>query len=128
LDTFLPALREAAERGDIGAQVTLGSMYFNGEDVLKDYVEATKWYRKAADQGDFLAQLKLGAMYSVGSGGVPQDYVMAYMWTNLAYAALSGNLQKEAAELRAEIAAKMTSQQIAQAQQLAREWKPVVPK
>jgi hypothetical protein len=47
------------------------------------------------------------------------------MWMNLACAALSGDDQKTAAKMRDEIAANMTSEQIAEAQRLAREWKPV---
>jgi len=49
-----------------------------------------------------------------------QDYVQAYMWLNLA--AAQGNAQ--AARNRDLAAAKMTSDQIAQAQALAAAWKP----
>jgi hypothetical protein len=42
------------------------------------------------------------------------------MWFNLA--ASSGN--SEAAESRAKVAASMTREQVAEAQRLAREWKP----
>ncbi len=41
------------------------------------------WYRKAADKGLFVAQFLLGEMYENGQG-VPQDYVQAHMWFNLA--------------------------------------------
>jgi hypothetical protein len=51
---------------------------------------------------------------------VPQDYVTAHMWFNLA--AASGD--KTGAEGRDMAAAKMTPAQIAEAQKLAREWKP----
>ena len=44
-------LREKAEKGDAGAQISLGLMYANGEGVPEDDVEAVKWYRKAAEQG-----------------------------------------------------------------------------
>jgi uncharacterized protein len=57
-------------------------------------------------------------MYGTGHG-VPQDYVIAHMWFNLA--AASGD--KEAAEVRDMLAAKMTPAQVAEAQKLAREWK-----
>jgi hypothetical protein len=39
--------------------------------------------RKAADQGNALAQFNLGSMYAKGHG-VPQDYVFAYVWFDLA--------------------------------------------
>jgi TPR repeat protein len=77
------------------------------------------WYRKSAEQGVPIGQLALGAMYADGKG-VPQDYVLAHMWFNLA--AASGN--ENAVKGRDMVAAKMTPAQIAEAQKLAREWKP----
>jgi TPR repeat protein len=53
--------------------------------------------------------------------GAPQDYVMAHMWYNLA--AASGKLPGAAAR-RDLIAKMMTPDQIAEAQRMAREWKP----
>ena len=49
----------------------------------QDYAQAVVWYRKAADQGNGFAQFRLGLMYARGAG-VPEDYVLAYMWLNLA--------------------------------------------
>jgi hypothetical protein len=62
-------------------------------------------------------------MYNVGQS-VPQDYVMAHMWINLAASSATGDDQKQYARERDAIAAKMTPQQIAEAQRLARERKP----
>jgi len=78
-----------------------------------------RWYRKAADQGETYAQLSLGSRYSKGEG-VPKDYVQAHMWYTLA--AAQGD--KDAGEFRDLLAEKMTPAQIAEAQRLAREWKP----
>jgi len=58
-------------------------------------------------------------MYYKGEG-VPQDYVKAHMWVNLAGA--KGD--EEAIKARDSIAERMTPAQIAEAQKLAREWKP----
>ena len=52
--------------------------------------------------------------------GVPQDYVEAHKWLNLA--AAWGNA--EAADERESLAAKMTPRQVAAAQERARSWKP----
>jgi TPR repeat protein len=93
--------------------------YRTGQAVPQDYATAARWYRKAAEQGDSLAQLSLGGMYFYGDG-VPQDYVLAHMWFNLG--AAGG--EKKAAELRDMLAKQMTPAQIAEAQKLAREWKP----
>ena len=77
------------------------------------------WYRKAAEQGHAKAQLNLGIMYFTGRG-VPQDYVQAHMWFNLSAAQGDADATKN----RDIVAAKMTPAQIAEAQKLAREWKP----
>jgi len=114
--------RQAAEQGDAGAQFYLGRIYQSGMGVPQDYVEATKWYRKAAEQGDATAQLYLGVMYS--KEGVPQDYVQAHMWFNLSAA----HGEKNATELRDDVAKRMTAAQIAEAQKLAREWLPAYEK
>jgi len=52
--------------------------------------------------------------------GVPQDYIQAHMWFNLAGA----NGVAFAVQQRDMVARKMTPGQIAEAQRLAREWKP----
>jgi TPR repeat protein len=58
-------------------------------------------------------------MYAQGQG-VPQDYVRAHMWFNL----LAAQGYKGASENRDKAARLMTPAQIAEAQKLAREWKP----
>jgi hypothetical protein len=65
----------------------------------------------------------LGLMYRDGKG-ITQDYVQAHMWLNLSAAGFIGKEQEQAASLREEIGKKMTPQQIAEAQRLAKEWKP----
>jgi hypothetical protein len=77
------------------------------------------WFRLAADQGDYLAQYDLGIMY-VDGHGAPQDYVRAHMWFNLS--AAQG--LEIAAQIRNKIAEMTTPAQIAEAQRLAREWRP----
>ena len=84
-----------------------------------DYDTAFKELKPLAEQGDAKAQNTLGYMYNKGQG-VPQDYVLAYMWINLA--ATQGG--KFAVQNRDIAAKKMTSEQIAEAEILAREWKP----
>ncbi len=79
-------------------------------------LEAARWFLKAANQGNARSQSFLGSMYLYG-WGVSEDYVMAYKWANLA--ALSGDA--DAADLRDRIASRMTSSQIARAQQLSRD-------
>ena len=115
--------RQAAEQGDAGAQFLLGAMYHQGEGVLQDDAEAVWWFRQAADQGLADAQHRMGAGYASGRG-VPQDYVEAHKWANLAAAQVTGGAREAAVELRDRVAVAMTPAQIAEAQQLAREWRP----
>ena len=109
--------RLAAAQGNDWAELFLGAMYSDGEGVAQDYVEAVRLYRLAAAQGNALAQSNLGVRYEFGHG-VLQDYVRAHMWYNLA--AVSGKAEK-AAKNRDDISRKMTLQQVAEAQKLARE-------
>ena len=111
--------RYAAWQGDASAQLELGLMCYNGQGTLQNYAEALTWFRKAADQGSARAQFNLGAMYANGQG-VPQDYILAHMWLSLAAA----KNETRAVDLRDIVAAKMTAAQVAEAQKLAREWKP----
>jgi hypothetical protein len=118
--------RRAADQGHAAAQVNLGFMCTGGHGVPQDYTEALKWFRRAADQDNATAQFNLGVMYDKGQG-VPQDYVQAHKWYNLAasgFSAASDGRGKDAAAARDAVAAKMTPAQIAEAQKLAREWKP----
>jgi TPR repeat protein len=110
--------RPLAEQGDARAQTGLGGLYYNGQGVQRDYAEAAKWARKAAEQGYASAQAYLGIMYWNGQG-VPQDAVLAYMWLNLAAAQ-----EPDAVGKRDVAASQMAPEQIAEAQRMAREWKP----
>jgi hypothetical protein len=118
--------RLAADRGDAIAEFNLGVMYAEGQGVPQDNDEAAKWYRLAADQGNPQAQYNLGLWYAQGDGGSP-DSVRAHMWFNLAAAhfpASDSRNRSTAANNRDAVASNMTSDQIAEAQRLAREWKP----
>ena len=81
--------------------------------------EAMAQWRAAADAGDRRAMLELGRLYFKGLGA-PQDYVLAHMWFNLA--ASRGEL--DALKERDALAAQMTPQQLAAAQERARTWRP----
>jgi len=80
---------------------------------------ATAWeeWRPLAEQGNANAQYNLGGMYANGQG-VPQDYVQAHKWFNLA--ATQGD--KVAVKNRDIVAMNMTPADVSKAQKLAREW------
>lgn len=111
---------KAAIQGHAVAQNNLGGMYASGTGVLQNFTKAKEWYEKSASQGLAGAQSNLGLLFANGNG-VSQDYVQAHKWLNLAAA----HGYKEAAKNRDLLASHMTPTQIAEAQRLAREWKPV---
>jgi TPR repeat protein len=111
--------RKAAEQGDASAQFNLGVMYAKGQGVAEDEAEAVNWYRKAAVQGYATAQYNLGVMYFNGYG-VPKDETAAYMWFLLA----GGQGDETARENIPKIEKTLTSEQQAEGQRMAKDWKP----
>ena len=99
--------RRAANQGHAKSQFELGVMHQRGMSASVDlpkvvaatgfgvppapnhqrlgisYGEAVKWYNLAANQGLVEAQYNLGLMYASG-GGVPEDFVRAYVWWTVA--------------------------------------------
>jgi hypothetical protein len=124
--TALRLARPLAER-DARAQSVLGLLYYRGlGGVPQDDTEAMKWFRNAADRGDARAQYHLGLFYANGDSG-ETDNVSAHMWFNLASARFPASdiSFRSAARMNRELVTqKMTPYEIAEAQKLAREWKP----
>jgi TPR repeat protein len=119
--------RRAADNSNAMAQSTLGDIYYYGRGVPQDFVEAALWWQVAAEQGVAVAQLNLGVMYANGDG-VPQDYVKAHFYTNLAAARLPPGQDRDIAIKNRDIVGKlMNPGQIAEAQRLARTWRPKSP-
>ncbi len=71
-----------------------------------------------------VAQNNLGIMYEIGQG-IRQDYIQAHMWFSLAASRFPpGEDRDRATQGRDTLALFMTPAQIAEAEKLAREWKP----
>jgi TPR repeat protein len=119
---YSTALREwqpLAEEGDVDAQSAVGFMYFNGQGVQQDYVQAAAWYRRAARQGNALAQNNLALMYANGNG-IRRDDVRALMWFTLAAESMESDAARtQAAANRDRLAGQMNQPQIDQAQAMA---------
>jgi TPR repeat protein len=102
-------------------------MYLFGDGVSQDCSAAEFWFRQAANRGNVRAQHSLGMMYFMGDG-MPQDYIQACRWLDIAMAGIERTEDKEMRDAtiaaRSTVAKKMTPAQIAEAQRLAREWKP----
>lgn len=65
--------------GSPDKQFELGTAYYKGNGVPRDYAEAVKWYRLAADQGQAKSRFMLGVIHERGQGMSP-DYFEAVKW------------------------------------------------
>jgi len=71
------AVKEAAENGDVKAQLVLGLMHAQGGmGVRHSYKDAAKWWKAASEQGSARATYFLGELYVMGKG-VDEDPDMA---------------------------------------------------
>lgn len=81
-DTAAKLLLEAANEGDVKAQINLGSLYEEGHGVPKNMGEAAKWYKKASAQGKYRysknAQFLLGQLYDKGHLPLLSDAALWY--------------------------------------------------
>jgi TPR repeat protein len=111
--------QKAAGQGLVDAQRGLALAYARGDGLEKDMGMAARWYHEAADQGDAVSQRNLGIFYGVGDVGAKDD-VQAYMWLILARA--QGD--DLAGPLLTSLAQRLTPKQIAQADALAKVFKP----
>ena len=104
IDAVIDILAKAAECGHVKSQRLV-----------------VEWCRSRAETGSAQGQFNLADLYARGQW-LPQDYVQAHMWFNLAATASTGDDAKKYSSALEAVAAKMTPQQIDQAQRLAREW------
>ena len=107
----------AAEQGDAWAQATLGRVFRDGVGAPQDREKALRWYRLSAEQGYDNAMYALGRLY--GDGPRP-DYVEAYKWILLSFK-ISKHRSFARKHLRP-LSARMTSNEVAEAKGLARQW------
>lgn len=129
-------IEKAAKRGSAVAQYSLGVMNYPIGDagfdatrptpgVTGNLAEAITWFQRAADQGDSDSLITLATAYAEGIG-VAQDYVEAHKLLNVAAPRVKyADIRNDIIKRRDELATRMTAAQIAEAQKLAREWKPI---
>ena len=111
--------RLSAEGGYAPAQAKMGLMLLYGWQERRDVAAAARWYEMAAEQGHLASQAQIASMYARGAG-VAKNPVLAYKWTAVAAAAGDGMsawwLPRRAAQL--------TPAELAEAEALARGWRP----
>lgn len=114
-----------AEGGNPNAQYYMGFMNHHGYGVKRNEVEAAKWFLMAANQGEWQSQYYLGVLYEKGAG-MQQDLATAHMWLSLA-AVNPGTTFRDSLHTKeavSKLERKMKPEQIAQAQEMAKNWKP----
>jgi TPR repeat protein len=126
-------IQELVRRGDPNGFFHLGLMHFKGWGVPQDYAEALRLFNLAAEKGHPQALIWLGDAYEEGKG-VPKDNVEALKYYDLATSQagqgeieLSGVYRDLADKKRRDLASKITTAEIAEAQKRTREWKSKAP-
>ncbi len=143
--TALREWRPLAKQGNVKAQYILGVMYEKGQGVPQDYAEAVEWYRNAATSVNTRAQASLKVIHLERTSSptdAQQSYfdqlrdnlgirswrsylVEAYKWFEIIAPVLPSGRERDMIDkTRDDIAEEMTPAQIAEAQRLAREWRP----
>jgi uncharacterized protein len=61
-------IKQAAEKGDVQAQLALAERFDKGDGVPEDASQAFGWFLKAANAGDTNAMLEVSARYFTGNG------------------------------------------------------------
>jgi TPR repeat protein len=84
---------------------------------VQDDAEAASWFVKAAEQGQAEAQLLLGTLFFYGHG-VPQSYVSAYAWCDIA----ETNGQSDASECRDAALEHLSPAEMHQSFNIVSEW------
>ena len=111
-------LRPLAKQGNAQAQFKLATLYYSGNGVRQNLKQAAYLYRQAAEQGHFVAQSNLATLYYRGEG-VSRDFVLAYMWKDIATANSEGDRQLRYLVQLKSLSEKMSSKQLAEAKMLS---------
>jgi TPR repeat protein len=109
-----------AEKGSAKAQSGLGTLYYTGSGVTKDFDRARKLFIAAAQKNIPQAQMFLSLMYRRGDG-VRQSYLISYMWCDIAISA--GH--EGATYVIQDIAEHLDGEEVLEAQRLSAEWRNI---
>ncbi len=110
----------AARKGNVKAMHSLALAEFNGQGMDKDMPSAVLWFTKAAELGLRPSQYNLGMLYERGDG-VSRNLVEAFKWYSVA--AVHGD--RDAGVRLTAVSSQLKPEEIAQAKQLAANFKPM---
>jgi TonB family protein len=112
-------LERRANTGDAKAELELSQAYFKGKGAAKDETAGYRLLQRAANRGLPKAQFQMGE-YAASHGDGPEDNIVACMWYGLA----GRNHYKHSDKRLKELAARMSPENVAEAQKRAQEWRP----
>jgi len=116
--------RLSAQQGNQVSQYSICMLLTDGQRAPRDYAQAGTWCQLAAEGGYAAAMGPTAIAYNFGLG-LHQDFIRAYMWSDLAIAELPDSDERdELSKVRRNCIEHMTSEQLVQAQELVRKWRP----
>ncbi len=111
--------QRAAEKGNTRAMHNLGVLAGEGNDGKPNYTSAALWFGKAAEYGIRDSQYNIAVLLARGLG-LPKDLVKSYTW----FAIVASAGDADAAKKRDEVAARLTSYELAAANAAAAAFEP----
>jgi localization factor PodJL len=111
--------QRAAEKGNTRAMHNLGVLAVESADGKPNYTSAALWFGKAAEYGVRDSQYNMAVLLARGLG-LPKDLVKSYIWFSIVAAA--GD--PDAAKKRDDVAARLTSSELASANAAAAAFAP----
>ncbi len=119
MEKKIQELERRANAGDAKSELELSEAYFQGKGVAKNESAGYRLLQRAANQGLPKAQFQMGE-YAASHGDGPEDNIVACMW----YALAERNHYKHSDKRSKELAARMSPENVAEAQKRAQEWQP----
>jgi TPR repeat protein len=116
-------IERAATLGNPDAQYLYAERLIAGTGIKKDEREAWAWFRRAADAGQPAALYRIGRVILAKHRSIKEN-IEAYALLTLATQRGSGEVKRDAARDRGELAKEMTPGDIASAMQRIKAWKP----
>ena len=107
-----------AEKGSANAKSGLGTLYYTGSGVRRDFAYARKLFLEAALENIPQAHMFLSLMHRRGDG-VPQSYLLSYMWCDIAI----GAGHEGATYVVQDLAEHLSGEEVQEAQRLSSEWR-----
>ena len=114
----LKLLHTAAAQNNPRAKWVLANFYLSGRFELgKDVAKGMKLFHESAEQGHPQSQYSLANIYFAGQPGVEKDLLKSYAWADIA----ASNDHEQAKQAKKSIARRLTPEQIAKAEAMAKE-------